>query len=108
MKPTFEIAWPVQMITKYFTRVSVRFDPFASSAKPARLFLSRIPLSLKGSCKVDFRVLTPSSQEKPGIEVTFKDKHTLKADPAVMSFKDVATHFDSHSRKLAINEAISE
>lgn len=96
------------MITKYFTRVSVKFDPFASSAKPVRLFLSRIPLSLKGSCKVDFKVLTPTSQERPDIEVTFKDKHMLKADPNVMSFKDLATHFDGHSRKLAINEAISE
>lgn len=98
------------MITKYFTKVTVKFDPFTASAKPARLFLSRIPAALRATCAVDFKVLTSASaaSEKPIVEVTFKDKHSMKADPREMTFKEMSEHFDSHSRKLKIQESISE
>ncbi|CUM67985.1 uncharacterized protein PRCAT00005699001 [Priceomyces carsonii] len=98
------------MITKYFTKVVVKFDPFSSSAKPARLFLSRIPTSMKGTCNIDYKVLTKESpiNERPTIEVTFKDKHTMKADPETMEFKEVTEYFNGHSRRLALKEAISE
>lgn len=97
------------MITKYFTRVSVKFDPFASSAKSARLFLSRVPLG-PGACKVDYKVLTAQSPaaDKPIVEVTFKDKFVMSADPAAMTFSELSAHFDAHSRKLAIRDAISD
>lgn len=98
------------MITKYFTRVSVKFDPFSASAKPTRLLLSTIPLSMRATCKIDFKVLTASSaaKEKPLIEVTFKDKVVMNADPQTMSFQDITDHFNTHSRKLALKDAISE
>mmetsp|Transcript_6961 Transcript_6961/g.6930 ORF Transcript_6961/g.6930 Transcript_6961/m.6930 type:complete len:99 (+) Transcript_6961:1967-2263(+) len=98
------------MITKYFTKVSVKFDPFTPSSRSARLFLSRIPPSMKGACKIDYKVLTAScpASEKPVVEVTFKDKHVMQADPETMNFKDLSIHFDSHSRQLAIKEAISD
>lgn len=98
------------MITKYFTKAIVKFDPFAVSAKPARLFLSRIPTSLKATCNVEHKVLTKDSpaSEKPVILVTFKDKHVMNADPETMTFKEIQEHFNSHSRKLAIKESISD
>lgn len=98
------------MIIKYFTKVTVKFDPFTAGARPSRTFLSMLPLSIRSSCKVEYKVLTANSsaKEKPVVEVTFKDKQMIKADPEKMSFKDLAEHFDSHSRQLAIKDAISE
>lgn len=97
------------MITKYFTKVTVKFDPFAPSARPARLFLARIPPSLKGQCQINHQVLTQSSpaSEKPIIEVTYKDKHILKADPAKMTYTELQQHFDAHSRKLVLKDSIA-
>lgn len=98
------------MITKYFTKISVKFDPFKASARPARLFLSHIPASLKLTCTIDYKVLghkSPAS-EKPIIKVTFKDKHVMEADPQTMTFAEVLSHFNAHSRKLALKDAISE
>lgn len=99
-----------KMITKYFTKVSVKFDPFSISARPARLFLSTIPLTMRGACIIDYKILTSNSpsSEKPSIEVTFKDKVVMKADPQTMNFEEVRGHFDSHSRKLALQDAITE
>ena len=59
------------MITKYFQKVAVRFDPFGPGGKTARLFLASIPLSLKGSCAVSFETLTKGSTKKPLVQVTF-------------------------------------
>lgn len=94
------------MITKYFTKVAVKFDPFAASAKPVRLFLARIPSQQKSGVAVDFKVLTKN--EKPSVSVTFKDKHVMDADPEMMTFQDLSEHFDQHSRKLALKAAISD
>lgn len=93
------------MITKYFTKVSVRFAPFSPTAKPARLFLARIPNQLKSGCQVDCKLLSNPS-EKPLIKVTFKDKHTMEIDPSDKKFDDLSAHFDAHSRKLALKEAL--
>jgi len=97
------------MITKYFTKVVVKFDPFTASAKPARLFLSRIPSSMKGTCLIDYKLLTKATptNEQPLIEVTFKDKHVMSADPEKMAFTEVTEYFNSHSRRLALKDALS-
>lgn len=94
------------MITKYFTKVAVKFDPFAASSKPVRLFLARIPSQQRSGVAVDFKVLTKN--EKPSVSVTFKDKLVMEADPEVMTFEDLRSYFDGHSRKLAINQAINQ
>ena len=94
------------MITKYFTKVTVRFDPFSAGAKAARNFLTRIPPSMKGQCVINHKVLT-SASEQSIIEVTYKDKFVTQVDPTKLNFKEVAAHFDTHSRKLAIQDAIS-
>lgn len=95
------------MITKYFTKVAVKFDPFAASAKPVRLFLARIPAQLRSGCAVDFKVLT-KKEDKPEVKVTFKDKHVMEINPDKMTFQDLSAYFDTHSRKLALKQAISD
>lgn len=94
------------MITKYFTKVSVRFNPFAPSAKPVRLFLARIPAQLKSGCSVDFKILE-NPKDQAVVKVTYKDKQTMEIDPENLSFKDLSSHFDTHSRKLALKETLS-
>lgn len=94
------------MITKYFTKVTARFDPFTATAKPARLFIARIPTLLKSGCQVDCKLLN-NSTEKPIIKVVFKDKKTMELDPTDKTFDDMRAYFDTHSRKLALQDAIS-
>lgn len=81
------------MITKYFTTVSVKFNPLVAAckfpyfslvrsivgnsrlttcpAKPARVFLANIPPQQRGSLKLSQKVLDSSSTEEPSITVTF-------------------------------------
>jgi large subunit ribosomal protein L53 len=94
----------MSMITKYFTSVKVRFDPFSPSSRPARLFLSRLP----SHTKVDLKVLPRDSTEEAFLEVTYKDKKVLKGDLNKMNIADLGQHFNSHSRKLAIEDAIKD
>lgn len=93
------------MITKYFTKVTARLDPFSVTAKPARLFIARIPVVLKSGCQIDCKLLTNPS-EAPVVKVTFKDKKTMEIDPTNKSFGDLSAYFDAHSRKLALQEAL--
>ncbi|KAK6205060.1 mitochondrial 54S ribosomal protein YmL44 [Scheffersomyces amazonensis] len=92
------------MITKYFTNVSVKFDPFSKGGRSARLFLARVP----HSAKLETKVLTANSKDHQEISVTFKDKHIMKADPSKMKIDDLRDYFDSYSRKLVIKDAISD
>ncbi|KAK6459051.1 mitochondrial 54S ribosomal protein YmL44 [Scheffersomyces xylosifermentans] len=92
------------MITKYFANVAVKFDPFTTGGRAARLFLARVP----SSAKIEYKVLPKNSTIKPEIQVTFKDKFVMKADPSEMNINDLRDYFNTHSRKLAIKDAISE
>lgn len=110
------------MITKYFTKVVVRFNPMGkegacyclilkfppkltTSGKAARLFLSSIPPSMKGSCIIDHKVIT-DGKTLPSLAVTFKDKKTLELDPSSISFSELTAVLDRHSRALQIKESI--
>ncbi|SCU78213.1 LAMI_0A03840g1_1 [Lachancea mirantina] len=95
------------MITKYFTKVVVRFNPLGKEAKTARLFLSSIPptqrlsgLSLKNE------LLNGASTASPLVKVTFKDKTELELNPTGITFQEVGNFFDRHSRKLRLKETI--
>lgn len=91
------------MITKYFSNVMIRFNPFSVGGKPTRLFLQRVPQGTKIDCKV---ITKPSDKQE--IKVTFKDKHVMTIDPSTMNFNDLADYFDAHSRKLAIKDSIQD
>ncbi|KAG7193474.1 39S ribosomal protein L44, mitochondrial [Scheffersomyces spartinae] len=95
------------MIIKYFSKVSVKFNPFTAGAKPVRLFLSRLPQSQRQACPIDFEVLGPNSQHRPLISVTFKDKTQLTIDPESNNVTEVFEYFNEHSRKLALKDAIA-
>ncbi|AET40637.1 mitochondrial 54S ribosomal protein mL53 Ecym_6255 [Eremothecium cymbalariae DBVPG len=95
------------MITKYFTSVVVRFSPFSKEAKNARLFLSAIPpIQRASSTKLSTELMTDSSTKPSLIKVTFKDKTIMEVDPGSMSFKEISSFFDRHSRKLQLKDSI--
>lgn len=96
------------MITKYFTKVVVKFNPFGPEAKAARTMLSQIPPKIRAQCDVNLEVLTKKSKNKPIIEVTFKDKEVMKGDPTQMKMDDFTNMFDRHSRRLLFKEEISK
>ncbi|QPG73594.1 hypothetical protein FOA43_000906 [Brettanomyces nanus] len=96
------------MITKYFTNVVVKFNPFGPEARAARSVLSEIPPKLRTQCKVDLEVLTKNSTNNPLVEVTFKDKTIMKGNPAQMTMEDFAHMFDRHSRQLQFKDDVSE
>ncbi|GME84740.1 unnamed protein product [Ambrosiozyma monospora] len=96
------------MITKFFTNVVVKFNPFGPEAKAARSFLSQIPPSLRGLCPVSLELLNAQSKNKPIVQVTFKDKEVMKGDPSHLNIADFTNMFDKHSRKLQFKEDISK
>lgn len=98
------LALAMSLITKYITKARVTFDPFLLAAASSRSFLARMP----PLAKVDLKVLPQGSTTTPLIEVTFKDKHVMKADPAQMPYNDVADLLNSHSRRLLIDDAVKE
>ncbi|KAH3686042.1 hypothetical protein WICPIJ_002982 [Wickerhamomyces pijperi] len=99
------------MITKYFTKVVIRFNPLAAEGKPARLFLSAIPPSLKGACVIDSKVLKANDTTEPVLKfntnkLTTEDKKTLEIDPSKNNFGELAAFFDRHSRQLQVKDSI--
>ncbi|GME74893.1 unnamed protein product [[Candida] boidinii] len=95
------------MITKYFTKVVVRFNPFGTEARAARNFLAQIPPTLRGTCAIEYEVLNSQSKNKPIVQVYFKDKEFMEADPTKLSLNDLNNLFDRHSRKLQFKDEVS-
>lgn len=94
------------MITKYFTNVVVKFNPFGAEARSARSVLSQIPPALKGICNVNVELLDETSKKEPIVEVTFKDKTKMAGSPLEMGLADFTNMFDKHSRKLLFKEEL--
>ncbi|CCF56632.1 hypothetical protein KAFR_0B03350 [Kazachstania africana CBS 2517] len=95
------------MITKYFNKVLVRFNPFGKEAKTSRLFLASIPPSqrLTGT-KIQSEILNEGTDKEPLIRVIFKDKKEIEVNPSNLSFQELANAFESHSNKLRLRELI--
>lgn len=96
------------MITKYFTKLTVRFNPFGSEARCARSILSQIPPSLNATCKVNLELLNSKSKNKAFIEVTFKDNTVMSGNPKTMKYADFTNMFDKHSKKLLFKEEVDK
>lgn len=96
------------MITKYFTKVIVRFNPFGTEARCARSVLSQIPPSLKNSCQIHLELLNKNSKNKPFVEVTFKDKTVMSGDPSTLKIADFVNMLDKHSKKLLFKEEVDK
>lgn len=94
------------MITKYFTKVTLKFNPLNKDGKVARVFLAAIPPSMKGACQIDNQVLTNDAKTDPIIKVTFKDKKVIEADPRAYKVQEIFNLLDRHSRLLAVKESI--
>ncbi|QLL32637.1 hypothetical protein HG536_0D01590 [Torulaspora globosa] len=97
------------MITKYFAKVVVKFNPFGKEAKTARLLLSSIPPAqrLQGT-QIQTEVLTAQSNKSPIVRITFKDKHEMELDPSTANFQELSSYFDRHSRQLRLKESIEK
>lgn len=96
------------MITKYFTKVTVKFNPFGPEARSARSVLSQIPPSLKGICQVDLELLNDKSKKEPFVQVTFKDNTVMSGNPAELKLADFTNMFDKHSQKLLFKEEVDK
>lgn len=94
------------MITKYFSKVVLRFNPTGAEAKTARLFLNAIPSTMRGQCATDLTLLPPGSPLAPIIKVTFKDKHALEVDPRTVLPAQAREVFERYSRLLKLKDSI--
>ncbi|KAH7329007.1 39S ribosomal protein L53/MRP-L53-domain-containing protein [Stachybotrys elegans] len=89
------------MITKFMTEISVKFNPFAPCAKPARLFLTRIPPTARANGTViRSAVLPQSSSETSSVWVKFKDGKEMTFDCKNYNIKGLVDETDRHSRQL--------
>lgn len=53
------------MMTKFMTEISVKFNPFLTCAKPARLFLTHLPPNIRANGTVVNTTLLPSNHPGP-------------------------------------------
>ncbi|KAG0680094.1 39S ribosomal protein L44, mitochondrial [Pichia californica] len=96
------------MITKYFTQVCIKFNPFGPEARCARSVLSQIPPSMKGACKIDLELLSKDSKKEPFVQVTFKDSTVMNGNPAELTLADFTNMLDKHSKKLLFKEEVDK
>lgn len=69
------------MITRFITEITTKFNPFAASARSARLFLTNIPPSARAQgTLITTKLLSPSAAEKTSLQVKFST-----ASPALSS-----------------------
>ncbi|CAL9731888.1 large ribosomal subunit protein mL53, partial [Monosporozyma unispora] len=94
------------MITKYMTRVFVKFSPFGKEAKTARLIMASVPPKQRilGTKMVQELITDPN--QDPMVKVTFKDKKEMEYNLRETNFEELSNLFDTHSRKLKIVETI--
>lgn len=65
-------AQAANMITKFMTEISVRFNPFSACAKPARLFLTYLPADIRANgTSVTTTLLPLNSTEPSSLKVKF-------------------------------------
>ncbi|KAF2739200.1 hypothetical protein EJ04DRAFT_508916 [Polyplosphaeria fusca] len=96
------------MITRFFTDVRVRFNPFSPRAKPARLFLSLLPPNARASgMKIDSQMLPRASKEPATLAIKFKDGKEMNLELDKMRITEVMEEVDRHSRQLARKEELT-
>lgn len=61
----------LEMITKYITDVSTKFNPFKNSAKTCRSFLAHLPSNARQIMKVNTQILPRHSQEPSSLSLKF-------------------------------------
>ncbi|CAI6847594.1 AAB_G0042730.mRNA.1.CDS.1 [Saccharomyces cerevisiae] len=105
------------MITKYFSKVIVRFNPFGKeandmvisliSAKVARSVLAAIPPTQRNmGTQIQSEIISDYNKVKPLVKVTYKDKKEMEVDPSNMNFQELANHFDRHSKQLDLKHML--
>lgn len=66
----------LEMITKFITDVSTKFNPFRKSAKTCRSFLAHLPSNARQVMKVNTQVLPRHSQDPSSLSLKFSTSCT--------------------------------
>ncbi|KKA26409.1 hypothetical protein TD95_001381 [Thielaviopsis punctulata] len=89
------------MITKFMTEITTRINPFCTSSRATRLFLSQIPPNARmEGLVVNNTTLPRGSTEKPMLRVKFKDGKVMDLDCTSSTIKGLTEEVDRHSRAL--------
>jgi hypothetical protein len=68
------------MITKFMTEVTARFNPFSACAKPARLFLTQLPPNVRSQGVLVTTALLPKTSPEPSsVAVKFSTFYEFSA-----------------------------
>ncbi|RMJ13222.1 hypothetical protein CDV36_007120 [Fusarium kuroshium] len=91
----------VEMITKFMTEVTAKFNPFSACAKPARLFLTFMPPTARANgTTITTTILPRDSKEPSSLRVKFKDGKELDFNCQKINIKGLVEEVDRHSRQL--------
>ncbi|KAL5614474.1 hypothetical protein BROUX41_004579 [Berkeleyomyces rouxiae] len=89
------------MITKFMIEITSRVNPFSTTSRAARLFLSQIPPNARAEgLVIKSTVLPQGSTEKPLLQVKFKDGKIMDLDCVSTNIKGLTEEVDRHSRAL--------
>jgi hypothetical protein len=70
--------WPLfEMITRYLTEVTAKFNPFSKRAKAARLFISLLPAEARSNVNLKTTLLPRTSTAAPVLDVKFSSSHSI-------------------------------
>ncbi|KFH42985.1 54S ribosomal protein-like protein [Hapsidospora chrysogenum ATCC 11550] len=97
------------MITKFMTEVTAKFNPFSACAKPARLFLTRLPPNARATgMKITSSVLPRTAKEPSSLYVKFKDGKELSFQTDKITVAGLVSECDRHSRSLQKKEDLED
>jgi len=94
------------MITSFIASATAQFNPFAASAKAARVFLAQLPADARRAMAIKTTLLPRRSTEPPHLNVAFKDGVTMSFDLERQRFAEIQELVDRHSRALVRKEAL--
>ncbi|KAI9784757.1 MAG: 39S ribosomal protein L44, mitochondrial [Geoglossum umbratile] len=97
-----------EMITRFITEVTTKFNPFSPRAKTARIFLSLLPPNARqAGMKINTTLYPRGSKERSVLSLKFKDGKEMKLDTEKLQIKDVMEEVDRHSRILGRQEELT-
>ncbi|KAI1436366.1 39S ribosomal protein L53/MRP-L53-domain-containing protein [Xylaria sp. CBS 124048] len=97
------------MITRFITEVNSRFNPFSTTSRSTRLFLSYLPPKARAQgMQINTTLLARTSTEPSSLHVKFKDGKEMNLDSETLGIKGLIEEVDRHSRALQKQADLSE
>ncbi|TLD26412.1 hypothetical protein PspLS_04839 [Pyricularia sp. CBS 133598] len=95
-------------MNRFVTEVTTQFNPFASSARAARLFLAYLPPNARASgMNIKTSLLPKTSTQPPKLQVKFKDGTEMNLDCQKLGIKGVLEEVNRHVRQLEKADSLS-